>query len=78
MPSVQWLGYKWVELYLCTSSAAMLHGDYRDSFTFTVDILHNSLNIYRRVGFERKLQRKEAHILYLIQFTAKSYGFLDN
>ena len=48
-------------------------------YLHSVDIRRNSLNIYRReICFERTLQRKEAQILYLIQFTVKSYGFLDN
>ena len=69
-----------MELYLCTSSAAMpswrLQGQL---YLYSVDVLRNSLNIYRRgLCFERKLQKKEAHILYLIQFTVKSYDFLDN
>ena len=48
-------------------------------YLYSVDILRNSLNIYRReVCSERKLQRKEAQTFYLIQFTVKSDGFLDN
>jgi hypothetical protein len=27
---------------------------------------------------ERQLERRETGVLYLIQFTVKSYGFLDN
>jgi len=66
-------------LHLCTSSAAMpswrLQGEL---YLYSVDILRNSFNIYRRgVCFRTKVAEKRGSY-FLSNTPVKSYGFLDN
>lgn len=57
-----------------------LHGAYRGSFTFTVSIYGATRLIFiaEKYVSNESCREKRGSNFYLIQFTVRSYGFLDN